>query len=54
MPIQKPSPEKVKMHPAKYYLKLENLLKGRESASIIDLKMGRSTITCNINSEERL
>ena len=43
--------KKVKVHPRKYFLKLENLLKDRESASIIDLKMGRNTITCNITSE---
>lgn len=37
-----------------YYIKLENLLKGRENASIIDLKMGTCTITHSIKSEERL
>jgi hypothetical protein len=31
-----------------YFLKLENLLEGRENASVIDLKMGTSTFTCNI------
>ena len=31
-----------------HYLKLENLMKGRENANIIDLKMGTSTVTCNI------
>ena len=45
---------KQKAHPSKYLIKLENLLRGRESASVIDLKMGRNTITCNINSEERV
>lgn len=46
--------EAMKVLPRKYFLKLENLLKGRESASIIDLKMGRNTITCNITSEQKI
>ena len=29
-------------------------MKNRENASIIDLKMGTSTVTRNINTEERL
>ena len=37
-----------------YYLKLENLMYGRENANIIDIKMGTSTVTCNIISEQRL
>ena len=37
-----------------YYIKLENLLEGRSSASIIDIKMGTSTVTCNITSERKL
>ena len=37
-----------------YYIKLENLLEGRSGASIIDLKMGTSTVTCNITSERKL
>ena len=28
-----------------YFLRLENLMKGRENASIIDLKMGTNTMT---------
>lgn len=31
-----------------YFIRLGNLMKGRENASIIDLKMGTSTVTCNI------
>ena len=31
-----------------HFLRIENLMKGRENASIIDLKMGVSTVTCNI------
>ena len=30
------------------------MLEGRSSASIIDLKMGTSTVTCNIKSDTRL
>ena len=37
-----------------YYIKLENLLESRSGASIIDLKMGTSTVTCNITSESKL
>ena len=37
-----------------YYLRLGNLMKGRENASIIDLKMGKSTVTCNIIDSKRM
>ena len=37
-----------------YYLRLGNLMKGRENASIIDLKMGLSTVTCNIIDSQRM
>ena len=37
-----------------YYIQLENLLEGRSSASILDLKMGTSTVTCNIVGTTRL
>ena len=37
-----------------YYLRLGNLMKGRENASIIDLKMGKSTVTCNIIDSQRM
>lgn len=33
-----------------YYIELENLLEGRSSASVLDLKMGTSTVTCNIKT----
>jgi hypothetical protein len=33
---------------------MENLMQGRENASIIDLKMGTNTITFNINKPDRL
>jgi hypothetical protein len=36
-----------------YYLKLENLIAGREDANIIDLKMGTSTVTCNIKGNPK-
>jgi len=31
-----------------YFLKMENLMLGRENANIIDLKMGTSTVTYSI------
>jgi hypothetical protein len=37
-----------------YYIELENLLEGRSSASVIDLKMGTSTVTCNIKTQSRI
>ena len=37
-----------------YYLRLQNLLEGRENANIIDLKMGTSTVTCNIIDSIRM
>ena len=36
-----------------FFLRLENMMKGRENASIIDLKMGTSTVTCNIISSPK-
>ena len=36
-----------------YWLKLENMMNGRENASIIDLKMGTSTITFNVKKSEK-
>lgn len=44
----------IKSQQFEYYLKMENLMKGRENASIIDLKMGTNTITFNINKPDRL
>ena len=38
-----------------YFVRIQNLIKGRENASIIDLKMGVSTVTCNIvNNPKRM
>jgi hypothetical protein len=36
-----------------YYLKLENMMNGRENASIIDIKMGTSTVTCNVKESPK-
>ena len=34
-------------------MKLQNLIAGREDANIIDLKMGTSTVTCNIKGNPK-
>ena len=36
-----------------YYLRLENLMNGHENASIIDIKMGTSTVTCNVKESPK-
>lgn len=46
--------KEIKSQQFEYYLKMENLMNGRENASIIDLKMGTNTITFNINKPDRL
>lgn len=42
------------MYKIDYYLRLQNLMEGRENANIIDLKMGTSTVTCNIIDSVRM